>query len=552
MTDDDYQLVRDVTLALGTTAPDWANDDAPLLQNDDRSVYLIGLIGGKDVGKSSLINALLGQPIAHVSAYGEGTARALAYVHVDDAEAVRQLLTQATDQPFDLVTHRADAARGRVLLDLPDIDSVWPGHLELTRDLLKHMLFPVWVQSVEKYADSQPLQLLTKVSAGNAVDNFVFVITKADQLARRHGETAVAELSADYAQRVARASATTTPPRVFSVNNLEAGAFDLPALQSVVLGNRSPAQIETARLRARTQQRNTLGAWLREQRIEQRTQAVKRSLDDAEALLNARLTQPLVDQISHRLTTDTAVRSGVIEPAVRRRLSYWPVVNVIDATLAPVLTALRARGDVANVEAINGRDVASHLRGVFAELSQRDTTILSLYDRQKLWDSSAADVQASTLAARIDAAQQQQRAALAKTLGRPSLIERLAAPVLTIGVALWFPIIQPVASVLLQRDVTVITRETVLLLVNVLGANYLIQSIGLLAIYFVALWMFLRWRAGRRIDKALQRAATTDHPGSVVLQWTQTLLAPLRGEVAKLDALSQRVAAHTASISVSH
>ncbi len=49
--------------------------------------------------------------------------------------------------------------------------------------MLRQMLFPIWLQSVEKYADQQPQQLLAKVAEGNDPANFIFVLNKADQLA---------------------------------------------------------------------------------------------------------------------------------------------------------------------------------------------------------------------------------------------------------------------------------------------------------------------------------------------------------------------------------
>src|SRR5258708_10988406 len=71
----------------------------------------------------------------------------------------------------------------QVLLDLPDIDSHWGQHLAVTRKMLRHMLFPIWIQSVEKSADRPPQELLMKAAAGNAPANFVFCLNKADQLA---------------------------------------------------------------------------------------------------------------------------------------------------------------------------------------------------------------------------------------------------------------------------------------------------------------------------------------------------------------------------------
>lgn len=56
------------------------------------------------------------------------------------------------------------------------------------------MLFPVWIQSVEKYADIQPLNLLAKVAAGNDPGNFLFCLNKMDQVSAEEAE----ELREDF------------------------------------------------------------------------------------------------------------------------------------------------------------------------------------------------------------------------------------------------------------------------------------------------------------------------------------------------------------------
>ena len=76
MTTDVQQLVADAIDLTGALPPELLDADAPVYSADDdatESIYLVGLIGGKDVGKSSLVNALVGQAISQQTSYGEGT-----------------------------------------------------------------------------------------------------------------------------------------------------------------------------------------------------------------------------------------------------------------------------------------------------------------------------------------------------------------------------------------------------------------------------------------------------------------------------------------------
>ncbi|HEX8343030.1 MAG TPA: hypothetical protein VF624_19160 [Tepidisphaeraceae bacterium] len=542
MNPDDQQLIDDVAALTGEAPPPWAGAEAPTLQSTaDESLYLIGVIGGKDVGKSSLINSLLRTAIAGVSATGEGTARGLAYVHEADVDALRRLLDPLIAGRYDVIPHRVPEARYRVLLDLPDIDSIYDGHIELTRRVLRHLLYPIWVQSVEKYADQQPMKMLQQVAAGNAPENFLFVLTKVDQLAARHGEAAVDELRDDYANRLARACELPAPPRVMAVANTDPARFDLPALTELAIGRRAGDVVASSRQLARLRQQRSLVGWLAGQNVSGRLAAAERLLDEAESLVAARLAVPIVDALSSRLATAPGVRAALIEPTVRERLSYWPIVNVIDATLGPVVAAVRGGDRAVAPQQLEGRDLSTRVRGVFAELAQRDPQVIELYARNKLWEQTTADLAAADLSRQVDTAVAGHQVAVRQAAGRPPLPIRLIAPLVTLGAALWFPIVQPALEIVLQNNLTEFTKQTLLLVIKLLGATYLIQSVGFLAIYFMALWMWLRWLAYRRVDRRLRAAADTAHPASAVLVWTQRLLEPIRKHVEKLRSLDKRI-----------
>src|SRR5690349_12929128 len=172
MTSDVENIVAEARDLTGAEGPEVMEDDSPVLAGEmlrdagGEGVYLIGLIGGKEVGKSALVNALVGQEITKSTAYGPGTEIVTAYVHETQAAGIRALLEREVPGRYRVVTHSIPRLSRQVLLDLPDIDSRYADHVETTRRMLRHMLYPVWVQSVEKYADRQPQLLLGRVAAG--------------------------------------------------------------------------------------------------------------------------------------------------------------------------------------------------------------------------------------------------------------------------------------------------------------------------------------------------------------------------------------------------
>src|SRR5687768_5132572 len=137
----------------GAERPDLLRADAPVLADDALAAtgtgfYLIGIIGGKEVGKSALVNALVGQNITAITSHGPGTESVVAYAHRSQEAALRALLEREVPGRFRVETHDEPHLRTQVLLDLPDIDSLHASHPEVTRAMLRHMLFPVWVHTV--------------------------------------------------------------------------------------------------------------------------------------------------------------------------------------------------------------------------------------------------------------------------------------------------------------------------------------------------------------------------------------------------------------------
>src|SRR5262245_3500691 len=131
MTTDVQQLVADAVELTGAAPPELLDADAPVYTAEETtdSTYLVGLIGGKDVGKSSLVNALAGQQISQETSFGEGTHSVIAYAHRAAADELRQLLEREVPGRYRIVTHNVGSLRRQVLLDLPDIDSHWAGHV---------------------------------------------------------------------------------------------------------------------------------------------------------------------------------------------------------------------------------------------------------------------------------------------------------------------------------------------------------------------------------------------------------------------------------------
>lgn len=579
------QLLSDAIALTGVPRPAWLEEDAPLLANTAEPFYLIGLIGGKDVGKSALVNALVGHEITARTSHGPGTETVIAFAHADQVEALRVLLESEVPGQFSIMSHQVAALRRQVLLDLPDIDSHWAGHLAVTRKMLRHMLFPIWVQSVEKYADRQPQELLAKVAAGNAPQNFIFCLNKVDQLPGQPQAQAagaapgpslksapIAELQQDYAVRLQRVLELSQPPRVWAISALHPDRYDLPSLRQVLSQQKSEDAVRDSRASAALRRKSSTLDWLDTLDLPARAARLARLQEEAEDFINERLGVPLLETMMPRLTDDPLYRQAIADDCLARRIARWPIVNVFHAFFAtigaflrrnaePVARPLLSRSAESLVDQhlaslsipTQGKTLPDTIQTTFALLQQSHPAMSELYADRKLWEPMPAAAAAGELREALIATVDRQRGEACARLDRHGgPLAGAARFLLTIGALLWFPFIHPVVRALLasahSSTQAASSPNLVMIFVDTLSMTYLLSTLTFFILYFSILWLVLKWDTQRRIAAQFARWKKLENldpglslPGKT-LQWLGSLVGPVRTARERMERAANRTA----------
>lgn len=116
------------------------------------SAYVLALVGGTGVGKSSLLNALAGEVISPAGARRPTTDEPVAWVAASARRETAPLLEWLGVR--EVRDHKTGHFGDVAILDLPDVDSTTPEHRARVDELLPRVDAVVWVADPEKYRDA--------------------------------------------------------------------------------------------------------------------------------------------------------------------------------------------------------------------------------------------------------------------------------------------------------------------------------------------------------------------------------------------------------------
>ena len=357
----------------------------PFHRSDDLMVWF--LLGGKDVGKSTFLNALLGAAVSgEPPEEAEGTKSFIAYIH-DSArpEFEERLNGLSVDVRFHL--HHSEAHRRLCLIDSPDFDSRFERHASQVRQVLRAGIADgaVLLASPAKYKDQKYWSAFEKLSGALARRHILFTLTKADELGKY-----LEDVRADFARTIDRRMGSwqgdkgddvshSRDARIFLIDSLER-AVDFSRLESRLLRRLSAGEVRDA------QQENllhTLARGAERIRDHYRLSEVRRRLDEAAAadrtddLFDEHFPGAYFDAVASRLAGQrglaTVIRDRLVDEAGRSLAGIPAILSAFRWVGSRIPFRLRAGGS-GGPDSTEAHELGQLLRWGQEDLEQRIAT----------------------------------------------------------------------------------------------------------------------------------------------------------------------------------
>lgn len=477
------------------------------------TLFLYGIVGGKDVGKTALINQLAGTTISiDTDMLDEGTQEAVAYCYQQDLSLLKKRFSAEVIDRIRFVGHERSELQNAVLIDLPDFDSRFISHCKDTRRLSKHLDGMIWITTPRKYGDHELLVQLESIAQSH--ENYFVVLNKIDQLENIAALDTVRQEIISYlnAQCHKRNIPAPDPSHFFIISAHEPGQYEFEKLRDRLIRPHLPDEISTAKNKnLQAEFSKNLQRIYSYYDVQKRVEQIDQALEKIQKEVASQFSVDYFETVWRRVASLETLGRRISGTLFRRQIEDWPILRLLFYPLAGIVSGFGGRfafSKAGQEWSDSPRDLLRY-EGQSASFKMQKIriTIEDLFSDLKP-DFGDAPNYSKLLEERFDqflnTYEDQVTDHLVKDVTRPGFLKRVFVYLPLI----WFPFLQPVCLHLgAIKDSLFSTsglKDFYPVLISLFGARSLLVSLVFL-ILFYTIWLILIYAYGAR--KAQKKGA---------------------------------------------
>lgn len=295
------------------------------------TLFIYGIIGGKDVGKTTLINQLAGSRISIDSdILDEGTKTAVAYCHDEDQDALRSRLGAVELGKILVVKHSRDELKNVVLMDFPDFDSRFIAHLDEVKRISKFLQGMVWVTTPRKYGDHEFISQFTAVAQSH--DYYFVVLNKVDQIAKQVPSLDIRNEVYGYLKEECLKNEVTVldEKRLFLISALSPAEQEFPILRERLVRVHSPQEIYKAKLKnLQSEFDKNIQRIHRHYRLDEALQAFEHMIERVHTGVQEAFSMEYAETVQNRVSSLDSLQRRISNQFFAQRVKHLPLLWLI-------------------------------------------------------------------------------------------------------------------------------------------------------------------------------------------------------------------------------
>lgn len=306
------------------------------------SLFIYGIVGGKDVGKTSLINQLAGSRISIDSdILDEGTKTAVAYCHEDDETALLSRLGTVESRHILFVKHNRDELKNVVLMDFPDFDSRFVQHLDEVKRFSKFLQGMVWVTTPRKYGDHEFIRQFTAVAQSH--DYYFVVLNKVDQIAKHVTHDEIRREVYGYLKEECTKNQVTVPDerRLFLISALSPVDYEFPLLKERLVRVHSPQEIAKAKLKnLQSEFEKNIQRIKRHYRLDEAIRAFDHIIEQIQRSVQEAFSMEYSQMVQNRVSSLETLQRRISTQLFSQRVKQLPLLWLVYYPLSGLIASI--------------------------------------------------------------------------------------------------------------------------------------------------------------------------------------------------------------------